>query len=154
VASIEIAPIAGPLAVGGTMQLSPTARVANGNPRQDVAYSWSSSNPSVAAVDQTGLVTAIAAGRAVIKATCEGINKSVQVDVESIKIQSLRVEPRSASARTGDLVHFKAIAGGGRNAPVRWTLSGAGAVIYDDGGFVAERPGSYVVTAMSGDKSA
>src|SRR5262249_11367619 len=70
VASVEIAPITGPLAVGGTMQLSPTARVANGNPRQDVSYAWSSSTPSVAAVDQTGLVTAIAPGRAVIKVSC------------------------------------------------------------------------------------
>src|SRR5262249_11080106 len=141
VASLEIAPITGPLAVGGTMQLSPAARVANGNPRQDVTYSWSSSNPSVAAVDQTGLVTAIGAGSAVIKVTCEGIDKSVQIEVESIKIQSLRVEPRSTSARTGDVVHFKAIAAGAKNAPVRWTLSGEGAAVYDDGGFVAERPG-------------
>src|SRR5262249_37803598 len=124
VVAVEIASMTGPLAVGATMQLTPTTRVANGNPRQDVTYSWSSSNPSVTAVNKTGLVTAIGAGRAVIKVTCEGIDKSVQVDVENIRIQSLRVEPRSTSARTGDVVHFKAIATGAKNAPVRWTLSG------------------------------
>jgi hypothetical protein len=154
VVSVEIPPIAGPLVVGATVQLSPTARVSNGNPRQDVSYTWSSSNASVAAVDQTGLVTGIAPGKAAIQVSCEGINRSVQIAVDNVRIQSLAVEPKSTSARTGDVVHFKAIAGGAKNAPVRWTLGGEGAAIYADGGFVAERPGSYVVTAISGDKSA
>jgi hypothetical protein len=154
VVSVEIAAPAGVLVVGGTLQLTPSARVANGNPRQDVSYAWSSSNPSVAAVDQTGLVTAIAPGKASIQASCEGVNKSVQIEVDNLKIQSLAVEPRSASARTGDVVHFKAIASGAKSAPVRWTLGGDGAAVYVDGAFVAERPGSYVVTAICGDKSA
>jgi len=154
VASVEISPIAGSMAAGGTVQLRPEARVANGNPRQDVSYIWSSTNPSVAVVDQTGLVTAIAPGKAAIKVTCEGINTSVQVSVEAVKIQSLAVEPKSTSARSGDVVRFKATSTGARNVPVRWTLSGDGASIYADGAFVAELPGSYVVTAICGDKSA
>jgi len=154
VVSIEIAPLAGPLVVGSAVQLSPTARVSNGNPRQDVTYVWSSSNPSVVAVDQTGLVTAISLGKAAIQVSCDGFSKSVQVEVNNLKIQSLGVEPKSTSARTGDVIHFKAAAAGAKNAPVRWTLAGDGATIYADGAFVAERPGSYVVTAMSGDKSA
>src|SRR5215471_15054708 len=154
VASIEIAPIAGSMVAGGTVQLRPAARVANGNPRQDVTYSWSSTNPSIAVVDQTGLVTAIAPGKAAIKIACEGVNTSVQVSVEGIKVQSLAVEPKSTSARSGDVVRFKATSTGARNVPVRWTLSGDGASIYADGAFVAELPGSYVVTAICGDKSA
>jgi hypothetical protein len=37
---------------------------------------------------------------------------------------------------------------------VRWAVSGSGATIDSDGGFVAERPGSYVVTAASGSQTA
>ena len=37
---------------------------------------------------------------------------------------------------------------------VRWAVSGEGATIEADGGFVAEKPGSYAVTAVSGDRAA
>ncbi len=36
----------------------------------------------------------------------------------------------------------------------RWTVSGTGATVYPDGAFVAEQPGTYVVTATAGNVSA
>jgi hypothetical protein len=47
-------------------------------------------------------------------------------------------------------------AAGGQSAAdtfVRWEVSGDGAMIEADGGFVAERPGTYIVTATSGDRN-
>jgi hypothetical protein len=77
----------------------------------------------------------------------------------------LTVKPASAEARTGDVVHFSATAldGSGshlKDPPVRWSFSGSGssggsgAAVYPDGGFVAEKAGTYVVMASSGQHSA
>jgi hypothetical protein len=41
-----------------------------------------------------------------------------------------------------------------QKVPVRWAVDGAGAMIEADGAFVAERPGTYVITAASGEHSA
>jgi hypothetical protein len=40
------------------------------------------------------------------------------------------------------------------DAFVRWEVAGDGAMIGPDGGFVAERPGTYIISATSGDRNA
>jgi hypothetical protein len=71
-------------------------------------------------------------------------------------LTGLSIEPRSTTARTGDVVHFNVHAKSGQadNYAVRWTASGPAATIDPDGGFVAELPGSYVITAASGQQEA
>ncbi len=52
------------------------------------------------------------------------------------------------------MVRFSA-KGGGRALPsVQWSVNGAGATIDPDGGFVAERPGTFLVTATYGTRVA
>jgi Bacterial Ig-like domain (group 2) len=57
--------------LGTTQQLTATG-YAGGTPVPGVAFSWSSSNPAVATVSATGLVTAVGAGTATITATAPG----------------------------------------------------------------------------------
>lgn len=158
VASIDIAPLARALVVGGTAKLSATARAFNGNPRSDAAISWTSDNPSVATVDAAGVVTGIAPGRATLRATSGSGSGTVAVNVIKSTLTGLSIEPRTANARTGDVVRFNVRAqgagGGVDNFIARWAVSGEGAHIDPDGGFVAERPGTYVVTAESGPQQA
>lgn len=47
-----------------------------------------------------------------------------------------------------------ATSGQANNNAVRWTVSGPAATIDSDGGFVAELPGAYVITAASGSQEA
>jgi hypothetical protein len=70
-------------------------------------------------------------------------------------LTNLSIEPRTTKARTGDVVHFNAIATGSADsyAP-RWAVTGNGAMIETDGAFVAELPGRYVVTATIGERTA
>ncbi|HUK89548.1 MAG TPA: Ig-like domain-containing protein [Blastocatellia bacterium] len=154
VSAIEVTGPSGPLPVGGSFLLTPTARVANGNPREDVSYLWSSGNPQVATVDQGGLVTAVGPGKTTINVSAENGRKAVPVEVAAVHVEGVSIEPRSAVGRTGDVLHFRAVIMGGGAAPTRWAVSGLGATVYPDGGFVADRPGSYVVTAIAGDKLA
>ncbi|HEY0006588.1 MAG TPA: Ig-like domain-containing protein [Pyrinomonadaceae bacterium] len=152
VTRIEIEPLSMPLVVGGTTGLIATARTSEGNPRGDAVINWTSDNPSVATVDAAGVVTGIAPGRATLRAASGSAVGTVTVNVVNSNITSLSIEPRTATARTGDVVRLKANAGGAaaNNFSVRWSVGGEGARIDPDGGFVAELPGTYIVTAASG----
>lgn len=154
VARIEIENVAKPIVVGGTAKLSAIARSSNGNPRNDAVIAWASDNPSVATVDAAGVVTGVAPGRATLRATSGSGSGNVAITVVKSTLTGLSIEPRTASARTGDVVRFNARAQGAGdqvdNFVARWAVTGDGATIDSDGGFVAERPGTYVVTATSG----
>jgi len=72
VASVSVNPSTASVMIGGTQQLTATARDGAGNVLGRTTFSWSSSDESKATVSPTGLVTAISAGAATITATCEG----------------------------------------------------------------------------------
>lgn len=159
IARLEIAPIKAPIAVGAGVVLGAVARTSNGDPRADARIDWTSDTPSIASVDAAGLVTGIAPGKARFTATSGQARASIDATIIDNPVRSLSVSPRSSQARTGDVVHFSAAAGGSTagGAPlptIRWSVAGPGAAIEPDGAFVAERPGTYTVTASAGDRSA
>ena len=159
VARIDVEPATAQVPVGGSLKLNATPRAANGNPRTDLGLAWSSAMPRIATVDAAGFVTGVAPGSAKLYVNVKGISQAVTVQVVPNPVRSLSITPTSANARTGDVVHFTAHAKNGRggdvpNPSVRWAVSGEGAMIYPDGGFVAERPGTYAVTATSGGQTA
>jgi len=156
VTRIDIEPVKTSLVVGATTKLSAVARSSEGNPRNDVSINWTSSNPDVATVDPAGVVIGISPGQAKIDASSGSGNGSVNLTVVKSSLAGLSIEPRTANARTGDVVRFNVRARSGQadNYAVRWTVSGPAATIDADGGFVAELPGSYVITAASGQQEA
>ncbi|HXG65533.1 MAG TPA: Ig-like domain-containing protein [Blastocatellia bacterium] len=159
VTRVEIKPLASPLVVGGATKLEATARTANGNPRADVTINWASDDPGVATVDAAGLVVGVKPGKATLRASAGQGSGTLTVNVIENPVRVLAIEPKSVSARTGDVVRFEARAQGADGAKMpnpfaRWSVSGEGAFIEADGGFVAERPGTYVITATSGDRVA
>src|SRR5580704_6829359 len=154
VAKIDIAPVSMALAVGGSTVLSATARSSNGDPRTDVPIEWKSSTPAIAKIDASGLVTAVAPGTAKFQATAGPASAEASVHVVADPVQSITVSPADTNAKTGDVVHFTAAAKGAKGAVkdvlTSWSVSGAGASIYPDGGFVAVRPGTFLVRASIG----
>jgi len=158
VAKIEIAPLPAPLPTGVSTLMRAVAKTAGGEPRSGVEISWSSEAPSIATISPAGLITAVAPGRTTIRAKSGDASGTMAVQVERNKVQRLSVTPATTSARTGDVIHFTARASdkGGtsiKDAYVTWQVGGGGAAIYPDGGFVAEQPGTYLVTANSGAQS-
>jgi hypothetical protein len=164
IASVEIEPLASAIVAGSAAKLTVIARTSNGEPRSDATIKWTSEKPAIASVDAAGLVTGVAPGSATIKAVSEGVSATVPVKVVRDTVRKLTVTPASAEARTGDVVHFSVTAvdasGGQLKDPaVRWSLSGSGvsgsgAAVYSDGAFVAEKAGTYVIMAGSGQHSA
>jgi hypothetical protein len=144
--------------VGGVLALAATARTSDGENLRDARIVYRSSNEAVATVDPAGVVVGKAPGNAVITATSGTARGQIEVRIVPNRVARLEVSGNS-SARAGDVVRFsaRALDAAGRpvqDAPVHWTVSGAAADIYPDGGFVAEKPGSYVVNAVVGTVSA
>jgi uncharacterized protein YjdB len=162
IAGLEMKPKL-PLVVGGAEEIAVIARSPDGNPRTDAVLKWTSDKPSIASVDAAGLVTGIEPGTVTIKATSEGVSNTVTFQVVRDAVHKLTVKPASAEARTGDVVHFDATvlydAGAhSKDSSVRWSLSENGSgnrgMVYPDGAFVAEKAGTYVVMASSGQHTA
>ena len=152
--TVEIKSIKTPLVVGGAVQLEATTRIFNGDPRTGVPINWGSSRPAIARVDAAGVVTGIAAGEAVIKASSGMAAGTTTIKVVKSSLTGLTIEPGSGKANTGDVVHFTANGRPNNNFTPRWAVSGNGATIYSDGAFVADQPGTYIVTASSGTVAA
>ena len=153
VKTIEVAPLKTPIVVGSNAQLDAVTRIFTGDPRTGVPINWTSDNVRVATVDSGGVVTAIAPGKATITATCGPATNSTTITVVKNNVRSLLVSAASKSARTGDVVRFAAKGDPAGEVATRWSVSGLGATIDADGAFVAERPGTYIVTGTSGNVS-
>ncbi len=87
VASVTVMPESAALPVGGTVQLTATARDAEGNVLVGRTATWTTSDPLLAVVSETGLVTGVATGNATITATIEGKSDGAAITVEVRAIQ-------------------------------------------------------------------
>lgn len=163
VATLEIEELDVRLLVGTVVQLQARAFAEDGSPRSSAEVEWSSNRRRLATVDERGFLRAIRSGAATITATAEGIEATLELVVEENPVVAVELEGRSR-ARTGDVVRFTATARDADGRPVEdvplafsvasfETRTALGASIYPDGGFVAERPGLYRVTATAGTGS-
>ena len=144
------------LAAGSSHQLTAVPRNASGDPRSDISLAWSSQNPSVATVDSAGLVRAVKPGKALIRATGDGVTGEATITVVKNSASALAVTPSSSIAKTGDVIHLSAKNRNGASVPaeINWSVQQNGAQIWPDGAFVANLPGTYTVQASVGDRTA
>lgn len=153
VKTVEITPLKTPLVVGDGVPLEAVTRILNGVPRTGVPINWTSDNAQVATVDDGGVVTAVGPGKATITAKSGAASTTTSITVVKNNLRSLLVTAAAKTARTGDVVRFTAKGDPASDVTTRWAVSGSGATIDQDGGFVAAMPGTYLVTASSGNVS-
>ncbi len=129
IASVSITPSSAQLQAGGTRQLSGAAFDASGNQIPNAAISWTSSNPIVATVSASGMVTAVGTGNATISASSSGKSATAAVTVNSAPpavVASVTVTFNSPTLLVGQSTQAQAVA---RDAagnliagrPVTWT---------------------------------
>ncbi len=133
---------------------------------RDAAPQMSSSNPQVAVVDAFQQIRTLAPGKTKITASTGKVRASVDLVVTPSQVSTIQLSGEHSQARTGDVVYFKAItrdrSQNELSVPVHYSISsagsaamsGAGAMIREDGAFVAERPGFYTVNAIAGGRAA
>jgi len=98
VTSRELTPQNESLAAGFSRRYRLKVAYSDGE-RQDVSLqsTWASSNPLIATVDATGLVTAVGAGAATITATYNGVPVTATVTVTAATLASLEIGPLDSS---------------------------------------------------------
>jgi glucose/arabinose dehydrogenase len=81
VASVTVTAPVTTIQVGQTVQLVATAYDAAGATLENRAFSWAPSDPTLASVSTSGLVSAIAPGEVQIRATSEGVTGTIAITV-------------------------------------------------------------------------
>lgn len=164
-ASISSLTLSGPtttLVLGGTRQYTAAGRDSVNEPVAIRSITWQTSDPRVATVSQTGLVTAVGIGTAVISAeavTVSAATASVNVTVIAVPTASVTIAPFDT------LLRFRAprqivatardSAGNPLVRPFTYTTSNVDVAVLDDFGLVsATGEGSVTITAISGGRSA
>ena len=135
--------------------------------RNNAKVALTSSDSDIADFDLYGNLKAKRSGKITVTASVDDISESVNVRVWKNPVRRLTLTADKDEIRTGDVLHFNAIAlnRSGRNVddmPVVFSYTGkaeygiglpASAQITDKGKFVAETAGIYTVTAFSGGYS-
>jgi uncharacterized protein YjdB len=96
--------------VGQIVALSATARDDRGNIVTGRSFTWSSSDPDAAAVDQHGVVTPAAVGPVTITATTSGVNGSAVLNIVPVAVASVSVSPADQLMEVGDIIQLQAVA--------------------------------------------
>ena len=158
--TVTVTPAAAELsALGATTRLSAQVRDQNGRVMAGASVAWSSSNASVATVDGSGLVTAMANGTATITARAGSASGSAAVTVAQ-SVSAVSVSPAAATlvafADTVRLVAEATDANGHAvvGAGFSWTSSDTAVARVDDSGLVTGvDEGTATITATSGSAS-
>jgi trimeric autotransporter adhesin len=96
-ATIEAAPASARLAVGQRLHIRSTVKSKTGDVRTGDAVSWRSSVPNVVRIDNDGMATAVAAGRATLTASSGAASGTVNVQVVNASVASSASNPARAT---------------------------------------------------------
>lgn len=118
VTNVEITPSDERFYVGAAVRHEALVTDATGALRDDVSVAWSSSDPSVAQISPTGLVTASRPGRVTIRAMAEGVRAEQSYQVVASPVRRVEVTADKVAGRTGDVIHVSARALDERGRPV------------------------------------
>lgn len=158
VATVEISPPEATIAPTSTVQLNATPKDAAGTTLTDRSVAWSTSDPAVATVSETGLVTGVAEGQAVITAASESKSATAAVTVQT-PTASVEVVPASATILNGSNLQLAATVKDAANNPlsnrtVTWSSEPASvAVVSSSGSVTGLIPGTATITASAEGKS-
>jgi outer membrane protein OmpA-like peptidoglycan-associated protein len=143
-----------------TQQFSAIAHDQNGQPMTGKVFEWRSSNPAVATVSPTGMVTAVGDGSAAITARSETVTGTANVMV-SRTAGNVAVAPATGTlSALGATQQFTASARDAGNSPIAnaaftWTSSSpAVATVSPTGLVTAVGNGTARITATSAGKTA
>lgn len=161
VQEIVVEPVSLAMIPGDTLRITAMAFDADGIPVDDVVFLWTSSDESVATVDQSGLVAALDTGMARVTASAGGAAASARVTVTAPPPSAIVVSPDQVTfASIGDTLRLTAEVEDmeGRALPdasVAWSSGDESVATVGAGGLVtAEGPGTTMITALAGGVSA
>ena len=107
--SLVIAPLNSSMPAGAVKQFSATATFSDSS-TQDVTASvlWSSSKPSVATINASGLVSSVATGTTTVSAVWGAVSQSTTLTVSNVKLVSITISPATPRVEKGTSLKFTA----------------------------------------------
>ena len=156
VATISVTPDAHTLHPQWTLTLGVALADAAGRPLTGRQVDFTSSDPNVAAVGSTGLVTAGTVGTATITAVSEGRADAAVITVTPAEIFAISISPDVRAVSDGTLRQYHAVVSDVRgytltDRPITWASSDTNIAVVASNGMVSARlPGGVVITARSG----
>ncbi len=158
VATVVASPSAQTILAGALTRMTANVRDAAGAAVPGVPIAWSSENNAVATVDAAGVVTAITAGTATIRATSQMMSGTAVISViDPANVTSIQVTPAVTNTDIGSTTQFVAIARDAGNqivagVPFAWSSSDVAIATVSAGlgQATAVAAGSATITATSG----
>ena len=134
--------------------------------RNDVDFSLKSSN-NVLEIDDVNNVKAVKEGSTSFEASYEGITGKINIQVLKNPVEKIVLTTTNSECRTGDVVQYSATAYDKKGQkinesfPFKYSFTGksfdksntASGLIFDDGRFVGDVSGKYVISASLGNVS-
>ncbi len=106
---LKVAPQGSQIALGHTVQFTVTGTLSNGSSKDETKTAvWTSSNPGVASVDPSGIVTSHSTGIAILTASAEAMTASSTLTVSNATIVSIDIGPTAPAIALGTTVQLKA----------------------------------------------
>ena len=117
---------------------------------------WTSSDPTVAAVDENGNVTAKAVGTAEITATAGEVSAVCKLTVKAVEVSEVTLDKTEISLTEGETAQLTASVkpDNAADKSVTWTSSDPTVAAVSDGKITALSAGKATITATAGGKSA
>jgi len=159
VVAVRVSPSSRDLTVGETAQLTAEPLDAQGNVLSGRSVAWSSGRPGVATVSETGSVTALSPGNAIITATVEGKSGVGAITVSPAPVASVAVSPTSATLIVGETLQLEAQPRDASGRPlagrtVTWSTNRTDVASVTSTGIVAAvSAGTATITASSEGRS-
>jgi Bacterial Ig-like domain (group 2) len=153
VASVTVSLAELTLPVGESQQLTAIMRDQAGNQLDGRSVTWATTEPTVATVSATGLVTGVGPGAATVTATSEGKSGSVAVSVEPNVSLVITLPTNPIESGTSVQATASISSGSGSGSPasnVTWSSSNpAVASVSSDGLVTGARKGTATISATS-----
>lgn len=157
---VDLTPPVASVEAGRALPLVAVARDAAGSALGGRPITWSSSNPQVATVSSSGVVSARAVGEVRIAASSGGQSALSTITVTAREVASVQITPVAISVRVGRSASLQARALDADGQPltdrtITWsTANTAIATVTAQGVVTAVAPGATTVTASSDGRSA
>ncbi len=139
--SVTVTPANASITKGATQQFTATGNYSDGTTKNlTSAMTWSSSNPSVATISSSGLLTGVAGGSTTIQASSSIVSGTTTLTVQAATLISLAVTPANSSVAKGSTKQYTATGTYSDNSTqnltgsVVWTSSNTGVASITTGG--------------------
>lgn len=159
VAAVVVTPTTATIEVGDTTRARAATRSASGADLPGRTVTWTSADPAVGAVAQTGLITAVAAGTTTISATSEGKTGTLALTVTPAAVATVTITPATGTLIVATTRQLAATLKDARgvtltNRPVTWTSTDPTTVSVSSSGLVTaiKLGGPVTITAASEGK--